>query len=316
MELCIAINDIIANNTPLLPFINPFDANEEITKILSKTIINSKTRPILIECVSYRKSTDTYRNIKFIIKTDANLRKEQIVSCLIGVLQSKLKLHHSSNLLEYDDIPNYMIVMISKNVGVIEFIENSITLRSVNDMGFTLQNYILSRNKHLTIETIKKRFVDSLSISSSISYIVGLGDRHLDNIMIRNDGLIFHIDYGYVLESPATLFEMPQIKVTNDIMDFMEGVDSCYYNDFKKNIIYIYNILRSNKNILYQYFKFIADDGLLDWESTQAKLDTRTMIGVKHKDISLILINEIESANSLQNMLADLCHIYRQKLFQ
>jgi hypothetical protein len=313
--LNICIDNIIQNKKIKFPFINPFNSMEKITRIINKTVINSCTRPILLEVEVCSSNNITLRNMRFIIKTDEKLRKEQLVSCLIGVLQNKLKLHHKSNLLDCDNIPNYMIVMISRNIGLIEYIEDSITLRSINDKGYTLQNYILNKNKNLTIQSIKKKFVDSLSISSSISYIIGLGDRHLDNIMIRNDGLIFHIDYGYVLESPITLFEMPQIKVTNDIMDFMEGTNSSYYYDFKKNVIYIYNILRSNKNVLYQYFKFIADEGFLDWRSVEAKLDTRTMIGVKHKDIELILINEIESANSLQNMFADLCHIYRQKIF-
>lgn len=315
--ICIydAIDSIIHDTTPRVPFNNPFSSNEIITRIINRRVINSNTRPILVEAEVYCNETNKYRIMKFIIKTDISLRKEQIISCLIGVLQQKLKLHHNSSIDECIDIPNYMIIMLAKNIGLIEFIEDSVTLRSINDNGTTLQNHILNHNKHQTISSIKKKFVDSLSVSSSISYIIGLGDRHLDNIMIRKDGVIFHIDYGYVLESPITLLEMPQIKVTNDIMDFMEGINSCYYNDFKKNVIYIYNILRSNKNILYQYFKFIADDGLLDWNTVQAKLDTRTMIGVKYKDIELILINEIDSANSLKNMFADLCHIYRNKLF-
>jgi len=39
------------------------------------------------------------------------------------------------------------------------------------------------------------------------------------------------------------------------------------------------------------------------------------MNGMKCKDIEITLINEIESANSLANMVIDMCHSYKQKLF-
>jgi len=96
----------------------------------------------------------------------------------------------------------------------------------------------------------------------------------------------------------------------------LEGYKSKYYEDFKVLVISIYNILRANKNVLYLYFKFIAEEYNLDWNTLQSKLDTRTMIGVNYKDIEIILINEIESANSINNMFADLCHTYKLKFFK
>ena len=199
---------------------------------------------------------------------------------------------------------------------MIEFIEDSITLHMVNEKGLSLQNYIMNCNMGGTVESIKRRFVNSLSISSAISYIIGLGDRHLDNIMIHRSGMIFHIDFGYIMEQPLTLFEMPQIKITSDIIDMLEGTNSIYYSDFKKLVIIIYNILRANKHILYQYFKFIAGENLLNWESIKDKLDNRMMTTSSMKDIEITLINEIESSNSLNNKMADICHMYRLRFIK
>jgi phosphatidylinositol kinase/protein kinase (PI-3 family) len=206
--------------------------------------------------------------------------------------------------------------MISKDVGLIEYIEDSITLRMINQHGYTLQNYILNCNANETLDSIKTRFMHSLSVSSCISYIIGLGDRHLDNIMINNNGQIFHIDYGYIMENPlTTIFEMPQIKVTSDIIDFLGGPHSIYYNNFKLLVIKIYNILRANRSILNMYFKFICDSGYMNWDVVENKLNQKLMNGMKCKDIEITLVNEIESANSFTNMFVDICHTYKQKLF-
>jgi phosphatidylinositol 3-kinase len=315
------IFNILKNpNEPVLkfPFIYPFNPSYVINKINKISIINSYTKPILIEADIYNENTKNFKTIKFIIKNDNALRKEQLISCLIDTLQYKLTVYKYQNELNnFDPVPTYQIIMLSCNIALIEFIEDSITLRLINANGFTLQNYILNLNINSTLDNIKMTFVQSLAISSCISYIIGLGDRHLDNIMINKKGQIFHIDYGYIMDNPlaSSFFDIPEIKVTNDIIDFLGGIHSIYYEEFKNLFIKIYNIFRSNKNILHIYFKFICDEGFLNWHNVENKLNSKLMNGMKCKDIEITLINEIESANSLSNMVIDMCHTYKQKLF-
>ena len=300
-----------------LPILYPFSTSFCIEKINKRSILNSNTKPILVDCIIYNPTTNQRKNVKFIIKKDKQMRKEQIISCLIDVLQYKIDLHRlQSKLDDFDFIPTYQIILLSKDMAIIEFIEESITLRMINDNGYTLQNYILNCNPDLKLDQIKRTFTYSLAISSACSYIIGLGDRHLDNIMINKKGQIFHIDYAYIMENPLTsLFELPQIKVTNDIIDFLGGMNSVYYAEFKSLVVKIYNILRANKNILYLYLRFLCDEGLLSWNRIESKLDQKLMNNMKCKDIEITLINEIETANSLTNLFADICHTYRQKLF-
>lgn len=304
--------DVSSRTDLQLPFIYPLNPNYLIFKINKKIILNSNTKPVLIEAeIINNKET---KNVKFIIKKDKSLRKEQLISCLIDTMQNKLNTNDNSNTEE--NVPTYQILMITKDIGIIEYIEDSITLRMINQTGFTLQNYILNHNLNNKLDLIKSRFMYSLSVSSCISYIIGLGDRHLDNIMINKKGQLFHIDYGYIMENPmTTIFEMPQIKVTNEIIDFLGGSNSIYYDKFKKLVIKIYNILRANRNLINIYFKLICDEGYLKWETVEQKLNQKLMNGMKCKDIEITLVNEIESANSFTNMFVDICHTYRHKLF-
>ena len=133
--------------------------------------------------------------------------------------------------------------------------------------------------------------------------------------MINDSGQIFHVDYGYILENPTIIFNMPEIKVTDEIIDFLGGVNSIYYNEFKKLIVQVYNQCRANKNIIYIYIKYICDNGYLDWNTVNNKLDSKLMTGMKCKDVEISLINQIESSNSYIGMFADICHTYKQKLF-
>ena len=87
------INHLLNSTSEVLdiPIIYPLNPNYTIYKINKKTILNSNTKPILIDAeIVSNYDNKQCRNIKFIIKKDKNLRKEQIISCLIEVLQYKL----------------------------------------------------------------------------------------------------------------------------------------------------------------------------------------------------------------------------------
>jgi phosphatidylinositol 3-kinase len=256
----------IANKTSnniTLPVLYPLDYNWKIIKINKSEIMKSNSSPILFDVI-IENSSKIKKNVKFLIKKENTLRKEQIVSSIIYLSLYRLKQQGTKSYKNFTSIPTYQIKMLTNNVGVIEFVENSITLREINDMGYTIQNYISEINKNETLYAIKERFMNSLAISCCISYLLGLGDRHLDNIMINKKGQIFNIDFGFLLENPRTnILGAPNIKVTSEMIDFLGGQNSEYYKKFKKFLIYVYDIMRLYKNIILEHCELLGNEKFL-----------------------------------------------------
>ena len=56
----------------------------------------------------------------------------------------------------------------------------------------------------------------------------GLGDRHLENIMVTQQGLLAHVDFGYVLGDDPKHVSSP-MRITEDMIDAMGGIpDVCF----------------------------------------------------------------------------------------
>lgn len=62
---------------------------------------------------------------------------------------------------------------------------------------------------------------------------MGIGDRHLENLMIDNRGYFFHIDFGFILgkEPPKKGFA-PKIRITKTMVQVMGGLNSEGYVEF------------------------------------------------------------------------------------
>jgi len=310
------INTLISinkNTISIIPILYPFDSNYMIVKIIKIVEYTSANKPLFVECIIEHIISKQTSTIKFIIKNDINIRKEHIVSSLIDILHNKLIVQASKKRIDpFEQIPTYKIIMIDKIIGLIEYVENSVTLRYLRSKKISILNHVLEHNRKILVEVIKDRYAKSLAISSCISYILGFGDRHLDNIMINKDGSIFHIDYGYIANNPLTnIFTAPVIRITSEMIDCLGGENSTDYNVFKKYVIDVFNIIRLYTNIIINNYYILGYEKIVDWKEFKDKIIDRFMIGMSCKEITILLDNEIKNSyNSLSNASIDFFHSF------
>jgi phosphatidylinositol kinase/protein kinase (PI-3 family) len=135
--------------------------------------------------------------------------------------------------------------------------------------------------------------------------------------MVSNIGHIIHIDYGYILENPlhSSIVHNPIIRISNEMIDFLGGWNSEYYDLFKNYIIKVFDIIRLYSNIIINYYNILANENIIEWTYFKKRLTDRFLNGMTFKDIEVVLLDVIESSsNSYGGTFIDLCNEYSGKL--
>ena len=110
------------------------------------------------------------------------------------------------------------------------------------------------------------RYSGSVAAMSMVGHILGLGDRHLDNILIDFcKGDIVHIDYNVCFDKGQRL-KVPEIvpfRLTQTIEAALglTGIEGT----FRSNCEAVVDVLRKNKDILLMLLEVFVWDPLEEW---------------------------------------------------
>ncbi|KAJ2934534.1 hypothetical protein H1R20_g2555, partial [Candolleomyces eurysporus] len=122
--------------------------------------------------------------------------------------------------------------------------------------------------------TSRLNYARTSAVMSMVGYILGLGDRHTENILLDvNTGDIIHVDFnclfekGKVLETP----ERVPFRLTQNIVDGLgiTGVEGVYRIACELTM----NLLRENKDSLMSVLDAFIHDPLVEWEDEKRKRD-------------------------------------------
>ncbi|CAO3569235.1 unnamed protein product [Mortierella alpina] len=111
------------------------------------------------------------------------------------------------------------------------------------------------------------RFARSTAVMSMIGYVIGLGDRHLENILIDfKTGDLVHIDYNVCFEK-GKMLRIPEIvpfRLSRNMLTSL-GVTGVEGN-FRIGCEQTMKVMRKNKEILVTLLEAFIYDPLVDWQ--------------------------------------------------
>jgi hypothetical protein len=98
------------------------------------------------------------------------------------------------------------------------------------------------------------------------TYILGIGDRHNDNVMVRRTGQLFHIDFGHFLGNYKTKFgikrESAPFVFTPDFARVLGGKEGADFADFVEYGVKAFNILRQHSALFITLFTMMLSTGI------------------------------------------------------
>lgn len=74
----------------------------------------------------------------------------------------------------------------------------------------------ISENQQACASIIMDNYILSCAGYCAITYFFGIGDRHLENLLINDCGQIFHIDFGFILGRDPKPYP-PPIKLSKEM---------------------------------------------------------------------------------------------------
>ncbi|KAJ6792833.1 phosphatidylinositol 3-kinase, root isoform [Iris pallida] len=206
---------------------------------------------------------------KVIFKKGDDLRQDQLVVQMVSLMDRLLKLEN----LDLHLSP-YRVLATGQDEGMLEFVPSS-SLAQILSEHRSIVNYLQKFHPDEDAPfgitaTCLETFIKSCAGYSVITYILGIGDRHLDNLLLRDDGRLLHIDFGFILGRDPKPFP-PPMKLCKEMVEAMGGTESQYYTRFKSYCCEAYNILRKSSNLILNLFHLMAGSNIPDIASDPEK---------------------------------------------
>jgi phosphatidylinositol 3-kinase len=196
------------------------------------------------------------------LKSGDDLRQDQLVIQIITLMDRLLR----DENLDLRLTP-YRILATGPKDGSLQFIPNQ-TLASVLSDYHGILPYLHEKapddSAPLGVrQDVMDTFVRSCAGYCVITYLLGVGDRHLDNLLIDGSGHFFHADFGYILGRDPKPFP-PMMKLPIQIIDGMGGATSDNYEKFRNYCFTAYITLRKSANLIINLFALMTESSIPD----------------------------------------------------
>lgn len=198
---------------------SPLDPSTLLAEVCVEqcTFMDSKMKPLWVVYNSEEAGSDG--SVGIIFKNGDDLRQDMLTLQMIQLMDVLWK----QEGLDLRMTP-YGCLSTGDRTGLIEVVLHSDTIANIqlnkSNMAATaafnkdaLLNWLKSKNPGEALDRAIEEFTLSCAGYCVATYVLGIGDRHSDNIMIRENGQLFHIDFGHFLGNFKTKFGINRERV-------------------------------------------------------------------------------------------------------
>ncbi|CAH8475965.1 unnamed protein product [Schistosoma turkestanicum] len=245
------------------PFPLPLNPDIIVCGVQSSTatLFKSFQRPALLTFI--QPNGDTYRAI---LKHGDDLRQDQLVLQMIELMDVILRKENFDLRLT-----PYKVLATSSRHGLVQFVE-SVSLADILHRS-TLLAYLQlkapSSNGPMGVQKdVMETYIRSCAGYCVITYLLGVGDRHMENLLLTADGHLFHIDFSFILGADPKPMA-PEVRLTRAMIDGMGGPNSNQFNEFWKITFTAFLILRRHANLFLTLFSLMSNTGIQSFNGQQ-----------------------------------------------
>uniref|UniRef100_A0A8C2GNU6 Phosphatidylinositol-4-phosphate 3-kinase, catalytic subunit type 2 beta n=1 Tax=Cyprinus carpio TaxID=7962 RepID=A0A8C2GNU6_CYPCA len=237
--------------------------------IQSCSYFNSNAVPLKL---SFQNQDPLGDNINVIFKSGDDLRQDMLTLQIIRIM-NKIWIQEGLDMR----MVIFRCFSTGRGRGMVEMIPNAETLRKIQvEHGVTgsfkdrpLADWLQKHNPtEDEYEKAVENFIYSCAGCCVATYILGICDRHNDNIMLKTSGHMFHIDFGKFL-GHAQMFgnikrDRAPFVFTSDMAYVINGGDkpSSRFHDFVDLCCEAYNLIRKHAHLFLNLLGLMLSSGI------------------------------------------------------
>lgn len=249
---------------------------------------------------------------KVMIKNGDDLRQDQLIMQMFTLMDRLLKKVN----LDLKLTP-YRILATGANDGLMEFVQDSYPVSYVVEkfegpLGFLQKHQPDPNAEYFVNPEALSTYVKSVAGYCVLTYLLGIGDRHLDNLMMKTDGNLFHIDFGYIFGADPKPYP-PPFRLTKEMVEGMGGVQSQHYLKFQTYCCQAFNWLRKSADLILNLLNLMADAGIeelsKDPETALQKVQEKFRLDLSDEQAEQYFLGLItDSVTALFPLLTEFIH--------
>ncbi|KAI9006944.1 kinase-like domain-containing protein [Hyaloraphidium curvatum] len=279
---------------PPLPL--PLDANVQVTGIIpdKATLFRSVLTPLRI---SFRCVDGQEYPVMF--KAGDDLRQDQLVIQILTLMDKLLRKEN----LDLKLTP-YKVLATGPDHGLVQYIP-SLSLAAILEEYGSLLAYLREHNREDTAAdtygispVVMDTYIKSCAAYCVITYLLGVGDRHMDNLLLSPSGNLFHVDFSFILGRDPKPFP-PPMKLAKEMVEAMGGASSQHYQQFKSYCFLSFSILRKSANLILNLFALMVNSAIPD-----IKIEPDKAV-LKVQDKFRLDLSEEEAVQYFQTLIND-----------